>query len=53
MAYIGGDIQGTTLTNGSGRLGFEETVTRDDIEAAAALFNCYGIPINNVTFTPP
>lgn len=53
LAFIGGDIQGTTLTNGSGRYGFEATVTRDDIDAAAALFNCYGIPINDVIFTPP
>lgn len=52
-AYIGGDIQGTTLTNGSGRFGFEDTVTRAHLDAAAALFNCYGIPINDVIFTPP
>lgn len=53
IAYIGGDIQGRTLTNGSGRFGFEATVTREDLEAAAALFNCYGIPIDNLIFTPP
>jgi len=53
VAFIGGDIQGTTITNGSGRFGFEATVTAADLDAAAALFNCYGIPIDDVIFTPP
>jgi hypothetical protein len=50
---IGGDIQGTTLTNGSGRFGCESTITQADLQAAADLFNCYGIAIDDLIFSPP
>jgi hypothetical protein len=53
LAFIAGDVFGTTVSNGSGRFGYELTVTRKALENTATLFNCYGIPITNILFTPP
>jgi hypothetical protein len=53
LAFIAGDIQGTTLTNHSGRFGHDPNITADDLDNAARLFNCYGITITDVVFTPP
>jgi hypothetical protein len=50
MAFIGGDLRGTVLSNRSGRFGRSVGVTRAQLEAAARLFNCYGITITSVNF---
>jgi hypothetical protein len=53
LAFIAGDIQGTKVSNGSGRFGYELTVTKEALDNTKALFNCYGIPIDDVLFSPP
>jgi hypothetical protein len=53
VAFMGGNIYGTTISNGSGRFGYELTVTHEALDNTAALFNCYGIPVNKVEFTDP
>ena len=50
MAFIGGTIYDTLLTNRSGRYGYESTVTLTTLENAADLFNCYGIEITSTEF---
>jgi hypothetical protein len=52
LAYIGGTVHGTLLTNRSGRFGHESTVTPAHLEAAKDLFNCYGITITSTEFVP-
>ena len=41
------------MSNGSGRFGYELTVTKKALENTAALFNCYGIPVTAIDFTSP
>jgi len=53
LAFMAGDIYGTTVSNGSGRFGYELTVTEKALENTAALFNCYGIPVTDIAFTSP
>lgn len=53
MAYIGGEVHGTVISNHSGRFGHEATIDQTDLENAAALFNCYGISITGVDYIPP
>lgn len=53
VAFLGGTIAGTVLTNRSGRFGRETSITRAHLEGAAALFNCQGITITGVDFNPP
>jgi hypothetical protein len=53
LAFIAGDIQGNKVSNGSGRFGYELTVTKEALDNTKALFNCYGIPIDGVLFSPP
>jgi hypothetical protein len=54
LAYLGGDItHGTRISNGSGRYGYESTITQANLQATADLFNCYGIPITTIDYAPP
>jgi hypothetical protein len=53
LAFIGGQVRHTTLNNHSGRYGHEPTITAENLDNTAALFNCYGISITDVDFTPP
>ena len=53
LALIAGEVRGTTLTNHSGRFGHEPSTTAAHLDHTAALFNCYGIDITNVTYIPP
>lgn len=53
VAFLGGTIEGTILTNRSGRFGRETSITSMNMMNAAALFNCYGINITGVSFDPP
>jgi hypothetical protein len=51
LAYIGGTIYGSTITNASGRFGHESTVTTETLANTARLFNCYGIQVSNTVFS--
>ncbi|HUQ08151.1 MAG TPA: hypothetical protein VM261_36900 [Kofleriaceae bacterium] len=54
FAYVGGEItHGTRISNRSGRFGHESTITQANLQAAADLFNCYGIPIATIDYVPP
>lgn len=53
LAMIGGEIQGTTLNNHSGRYDYGPWVTPEALNSAAQLFNCMGIPITDTKFTAP
>ncbi|HVV86008.1 MAG TPA: hypothetical protein VHE35_23270 [Kofleriaceae bacterium] len=50
LGFLGGTLEGTKLTNRSGRYGAESTVTPATLDAAAALFNCYGVAVDDVEF---
>jgi hypothetical protein len=45
LSFIAGEIAGTTLSNNSGRFGFDPTVTPEALTNAAKLLSDYGIPI--------
>jgi hypothetical protein len=53
LAYVGGEIHDATLSNRSGRFGHESTITQANLQAAADLFNCYGISITAIDYVPP
>jgi hypothetical protein len=53
LVLIAGEIFGTTLTNHSGRFGHDPSGTREALADAAALFNCFGIPIAATTYYAP
>jgi hypothetical protein len=50
---IAGEVWGTTLNNHSGRFGHDPSVTPEALAHAAALFNCFGIPISSTTYYLP
>ena len=53
LALMAGEIHGTTLTNHSGRFGYDTSVTSAALDNAAALFNCLGISVTATTYYPP
>jgi hypothetical protein len=53
LAYIAGAIYGDTISNGSGRFGYELTITKEALDNTQALFNCYGIPVSKVEWFDP
>jgi hypothetical protein len=53
LALMAGELHGTTLTNHSGRFGYDKSVTSAALDDAATLFNCLGIPIAATTYYPP
>jgi hypothetical protein len=53
LALMAGEIHGTTLTNHSGRFGYDKSLTSATLDDAAALFNCLGISITATTYFPP
>jgi len=53
LAFLAGALDGTILSNRSGRFGQETTVTEADLVHTAALFNCYGIPVTGVEYVSP
>ena len=53
LVSMAGEIHGTTLTNHSGRFGYDKTVTSEALDSASALFNCLGISITATTYYPP
>ncbi len=53
LALIAGEVDGTTLTNHSGRFDYGPSVTEDTLNNAAKLFNCLGIQITETKFFPP
>ena len=53
LALMAGEIHGTTLTNHSGRFGYDPSVTSAALDNAATLFNCLGISITATTYYPP
>jgi hypothetical protein len=53
LALIAGEIFGTTLTNHSGRFGHDPSGTPEALADAAALLNCFGIPITSTKYYPP
>jgi hypothetical protein len=53
LALMAGDVEGTTLTNHSGRFDYGPWVTEDTLNNAAKLFNCLGIQITQTKYYPP
>ena len=53
LALMAGELHGTTLTNHSGRFGYDTSVTSAALDDAATLFNCLGISVTATTYSPP
>jgi hypothetical protein len=53
MAYFGGMIEGTRITNHSGRFSAGSETTPENLANAAELFNCYGITVTETVFQHP
>ena len=53
LALMAGELHGTTLTNHSGRFGYDPSVTSAALDDAATLFNCLGISITATMYDPP
>lgn len=53
LAMMAGELHGTTLTNHSGRFGYDKSVTSAALDDAASLFNCLGISITATMYYPP
>jgi hypothetical protein len=53
LALIAGEVDGTTLTNHSGRFDYGPSTTEDTLNTAARLFNCLGIQITETKYYPP
>lgn len=53
LVLIAGELNGTTLTNHSGRYGHDTSVTQDALDNASKLFNCRGIQVTKTTYSPP
>ena len=45
LALMAGELQGTTLSNHSGRFRYDASETQEALSNAQKLFNCLGIPI--------
>ena len=48
-----GELDGTTLTNHSGRFDYGPSITQDVLANAAKLFNCFGIQVTQTKYYPP
>ncbi len=53
LALIGGEVDGTTLNNHSGRFDYGPSATSQALDSAANLFNCMGIQITATKYDPP
>jgi hypothetical protein len=53
LALMAGEVDGTTLTNHSGRFDYGPSVTADTLNNAANLFNCLGVQITGTKYYPP
>jgi hypothetical protein len=53
LALSAGELQETTLSNHSGRFGYDASVTQDALTNAQSLFNCLGIPVTTTIYYPP
>jgi hypothetical protein len=53
LVLIAGEIIGTTLTNHSGRFDHDPSDTPEALQHAAALLNCFGIPITSTMYERP
>jgi hypothetical protein len=53
LAYFGGEIHDTVITNHSGRFSAGSSTTPAHLDNAATLFNCYGITVTGVEFQHP
>jgi hypothetical protein len=53
LALTAGELEGTTLSNHSGRFGYDASVTQDALTNAQSLFNCLGIPVTMTIYYPP
>jgi hypothetical protein len=53
LVLIAGEIIGTTLTNHSGRFDHDPSDTPEALDHAAALLNCFGIPIASTMYETP
>ncbi len=53
LALMAGELHGTTLTNHSGRFGYDQSVTSAALDDAAILFNCLGVSITATMYYPP
>jgi len=53
LALMAGEVDGTTLTNHSGRFDYGPSVTEETLTNAAKLFNCLGIQITETKYYPP
>ena len=53
LALTAGELEGTTLSNHSGRFGYDASVTQEALNNAQSLFNCLGIPVTTTIYYPP
>ena len=53
LVLIAGELRGTTLTNHSGRFGYDPAETRAVLDDVAKLFNCLGIRISATIYYAP
>jgi hypothetical protein len=53
LALMAGELAGTTLTNHSGRFGYDASVTQQALDNASKLFSCRGIQVTKTTYYPP
>jgi hypothetical protein len=53
LALMAGELQGTTLSNHSGRFGYDPSETQDALGNAQKLFTCLGLPITSTIYYPP
>jgi hypothetical protein len=53
LALIAGEVDGTTLTNHSGRFDYGPSASAEALANAAKLFNCFGVQITQTKYYPP
>jgi len=53
LAFFGGEVHDTVITNHSGRFSAGSSTTAADLDNTATLFNCYGITVTGVEFNDP
>ena len=53
VVLTAGELDGTTLTNHSGRFDYGPSITQDVLANAAKLFNCFGIQVTQTKYNPP
>jgi hypothetical protein len=53
VVLTAGELDGTTLTNHSGRFDYGPSITEDVLANTAKLFNCVGIQVTQTKYYPP